>query len=91
MQLRGSSADAHPWLSLRCHCNGKFLVSIQICATLIIIGPSANCSTGGRIVVHFYILEDFEHASTYFALFLQTVYAVENYWQDLMGMNQSII
>ena len=39
---------------------------------------------------------DFENASTYFALFLQTVYAIEKLLagfnvQPRMGMNQSFI
>ena len=42
-----------------------------------------------------YILEDFENASPYFALFLQTVYAYEKLLADFnvqprIGMNQSL-
>ena len=42
------------------------------------------------------ILEDFENASPYFALFLQTVYAIEKLLagfnvQPIIGMNQSLI
>ena len=41
-------------------------------------------------------LEDFENASPYFALFLQTVYAIEKLLEDLnvqprIGMNLSLI
>ena len=43
-----------------------------------------------------YILEDFENASPYFALFLQTVYTIEKLLagfnvQPRIGMNQSLI
>ena len=43
-----------------------------------------------------YILEDFENASTYFALFLRAVYAIEKLLagfdvQPRIGMNQSLI
>ena len=51
---------------------------------------------GARVVTTLYILEDFENASPYFALFLQTVYAIEKLLagfnvQPRIGMNQSLI
>ena len=47
-------------------------------------------------ILYVYILEDFENASLYFALFLQTVYAIEKLLagfnvEPRIGMNQSFI
>ena len=69
------------------------LASLRICAGLPV--PSFP-DKQQKLHALAHILEDFENASPYFALFLQTVYAIEKLltglnMQPRIGMNQSLI
>ena len=64
--------------------------------TYLASGQTKRLNIRQADILYVYILEDFENASLYFALFLQTVYAIEKLLagfnvQPRIGMNQSFI